>query len=146
MADLCQFARNSVTAQREMFRFAEQDHGITARILHLRTDISLSTLKGWRDGAAMPAWAIGKLGKEGGIPDHLLSLVLEPFERHVGTDENGEGDLDTAGLDASEFAQAVQRARHPSSPGGVAIVPQERASIVPLARKSASSSRRAVAA
>lgn len=145
MADLCQLSRNSVTAQRDMFRFAEQDHGITFKILLLRTGISLSTLKGWRDGAAMPAWAIGKLGKDGGIPDHLLSLVLEPFERHVGTDEDGDGDLDTAGLDASEFAQAVQRARHPSSPGGVAIVPQERAHIIPLARRSASSARQAVA-
>lgn len=146
MADLCQIARNCITAQAEMFRFAEQDHGITPRILHLRTDISLSTLKGWRTGTAMPAWAIGKLGKEGGIPDHLLSLVLEPFERHVGTDEDGEGDLDTAALDASDFAQAVQRARHPASPGGVAIVPQERITIVPLARRSASSARQAVAA
>lgn len=129
-----------------MFRFAEQDHGLSLRILHLRTDISLSTLKGWRDGSAMPAWAMGKLGKQGGIPDHLLSLVLEAFERHVGTDEDGEGDLDTAALDASEFAQAVQRARHPSSPGGVAIVPQERIVILPCARKSVASARRAVAA
>lgn len=146
MADLCQLARNSIVAQREMFRWAEQDHGITLKILFLRTDISMSTLKGWRDGAAMPAWAIGKLGKLGGIPDHLLSLVVEPFDRHVGTDEDGEGDLDTAALDASEFVQAVQRARHPRSPGGVAIVPQERVAIVPLVRKNAASSRRAAAA
>lgn len=146
MADLCTFARNSVAAQADLFRYAERDHGITLRILHLRTDIPLSTLKGWKDGAAMPAWALGKLGKEGEVPDHLLSLILEPFTRHVGTDEEGEGDLDTAALDSSEFAQAVQRARHPLSPGGVAIIPQERAAIIPIARRSSSSARRAAGA
>ena len=58
---------------------------------------------------------------------------------------DGDGDLDTAGLDAGEAAHAVQRARHPASPGGVAIVPQERAEIIPILRKSAASAHRAVA-
>lgn len=58
---------------------------------------------------------------------------------------DGEGDLDDAALDAGDAAQAVQRARHPNSPGGVAIVSQERAEIIPLMRKSAASARRAVA-
>ncbi len=146
MGDLCQSARNSVDAQADMFRFAERDHGLSINRLHLRTDIPISTLTGWSKGTVMPAWALFKLGCKGGIPDHLLSLVGEPFERHVGTDESGEGDLDTAALDASEFARAVQQARHPLSPGGVAIVPQERIRIVPLARNSVASSRRAVAA
>ena len=58
---------------------------------------------------------------------------------------DGEDDLDTAALDAGEVSHAVQRARHPASPGGVAIVPQERAEIIPLLRKTAASARRAIA-
>lgn len=90
----------------------------------------------------MPAWALFKLGKVGGVPDDLLSMVGEAFERHVATDEDGEGDLDTAAVDAGEAQNAVQRARHPNSPGGIAIVPQERAAIIPLMRKTAASARR----
>jgi hypothetical protein len=147
MADLCQIARNSVATQADVFRYAERDHGLSIKRLHLRTDIPVNTLRGWASGnTAMPAWAMFKLGKQGGIPDHLLSLIGEGFERHVGTDENGDGDLDTAALDANEFQAAVQRARHPASPGGTAIVPQEVAEIVPIARRSVSSTRRAVAA
>lgn len=144
MTDLCQAARNSVAAQSDMFRFAERDHALSIRVLHLRTDIPMSTLAGWAKGTVIPAWGLFKLGKQGRIPDHLLSLVGEAFERHVGTDESGEGDLDTAALDASEFARAVQQARHPASPGGVAIVPQEVARIVPFAKQATASARRAM--
>lgn len=59
--------------------------------------------------------------------------------------EDPDGDLDTAGLDAAEVAHKVQRARHPNSPGGIAIVSEERAEIIPLLRKSCASARRAVA-
>lgn len=145
MADLCQSARNSVSMQGELFRLAERDHGLSLKVLHLKTRIAKTTLEGWRSGTVMPAWALFKLGKEGGVPDELLSLIGEPFERSVRTDEDGEGDLDTAGLDAGDVVHAVQKARHPASPGGIAIVPQERAEIIPLLRKSAASARRAVA-
>lgn len=146
MADICQAARNSVSNQAEMFRLVERDHGLSLKLLCLKTGIPKTTLEGWRNGTVMPAWALFKLGKDGGVPDELLSLIGEPFERHVRTDEDGEGDLDTAAIDASEAAARVQRARHPASPGGVAIVPQERAEIIPLLRKSCASARRAVAA
>lgn len=145
MADLCQAARNSVSNQTEMFRLAERDHGLSVNLLARKMKCHRNTVQGWKNGAAMPAWALFKLGKEGGVPDELLSLIGEPFERHVGTDEDGEGDLDTAGLDAGEVAHSIQRARHPASPGGVAIVPQERAEIIPLLRKTVASGRRAVA-
>lgn len=133
MANLSPTARNSVAAQQELFRRAASDElpePLTLRALEQRTGISFSTLKGWRDGAAMPAWAIGELG-DAGIPDHLLSLVTAPWKRNVSTDEDGDGDLDTAALAANDFSNEVQRARHPASPGGPAIVPQERAVIVP---------------
>ncbi len=59
--------------------------------------------------------------------------------------DGGEDDLDTAALDAGEAAHEVQRARHPNSPGGTAIVAEERAQIIPLMRKTASSAQRAIA-
>lgn len=143
MADVSLPGRDSVAAQSELFRLAAKEVGLTITAIAARSPLKVSTLKGWRDGAAMPAWAIGALG-DAGVPDHLLSLVLAPFGKHVGTDEDGEGDLDTAGLDAGEVQHAVARARSPSSPGGIAIVPQERAQIIPLIERSVASGRRAV--
>lgn len=126
-----------------MFRLAKSEHGLSLEAIHARyKPLKISTMREWAKGAAMPAWALGALG-EAGVPDELLSLILQPFARHVGTDEDGEGDLDTAGLDAGEAAHEIQRARHPNSPGGVAIVPQERAVIVPLLRRAVASGRRA---
>lgn len=140
--NLCQLARNSVSSQIDMFDLARRDHGLSILRLHQKTKIAKSTLNDWATGTPMPAWALFKLGKVGGVPDDLLSMVGEAFERHVATDEDGEGDLDTAAVDAGEAQNAVQRARHPNSPGGIAIVPQERAAIIPLMRKTAASARR----
>jgi hypothetical protein len=145
MADLSLPARDSVSAQQEMFRRAASEEGLTIAVLHKRDKhLKTSSMRDWRDGAVMPAWAIGALG-EAGVPDHLLSLIYGPFSRHVGTDEDGEGDLDTAADAALEFAHAVQRARSPKSPGGVALVPQERLAIVPKAQRALASIRRAAA-
>jgi hypothetical protein len=69
-------ARNSIEAQERMFRLAERDFGLSIRTLHLETRIPVNTLQGWRNGTTMPAWALGALGKAG-IPDYLLSLVLQ---------------------------------------------------------------------
>lgn len=142
MADLSLPARDSVAAQRELFRRAAADHQLPIASLAKRSGVSASTLKGWNDGAAMPAWAVGALGAAG-VPDELLSLITEPWQRCVVTEEGGDGDLDTAAIEASEFAQTVQRARHPNSPGGVAIVPQEAAAIHPKRQRAAAAMRRA---
>jgi hypothetical protein len=144
MADLSLPARDSVAAQREMFRRAESEDGLSIAALSKRSAIGASTLKGWKDGAAMPAWAIGALGAAG-VPDHLLSLITEPFARCVVTEENGDGDLDTAANDALEFAGEVARARHPKSLGGVAILPQEKSVIHPKRQRAVASMRRAAA-
>jgi len=146
MADICRTAQNSVANQGEMFRLAERDHGLSLKLLSAKTDIPYNTLRSWRDGTVMPAWGLFKLGKDGGVPDCLLSFIAEPFNRHVGTDADGEGDLDAAAEDAGAVASAVRRARSPNSLGGIQIVPQERAEILPLVRRSAASSRRAVRA
>lgn len=137
MADLSLPARDSVAAQQELFRLAQKECGLSLRVLSQRAPIPYSTLKGWRDGAAMPAWAIGELG-DAGVPDHILSLVTAPYKRTILTDEESETDLDDAAEAADEVASAVRRARHPNSPGGPAIVHCERANIVPLVRRAKS--------
>lgn len=146
MADLTIAARNSKANQIELFRRAKTEEGLDIPTLLDNYPFKESTLREWSKGlAAMPAWSLGALGKAG-VPEHLLSLVLEPFHRHVGKDPDGEGDFDEAADDADELAAEVRKARSLKSPGGSAIVPQEKARIIPLLRKSAASSRRAVGA
>lgn len=133
MADLSKSARNSVALQREMFRLAEAEHGLSLAVLSRTRDIPVSTLKGWREGAAMPAWALGELR----LPDDLTSLVLSPYVKHVGTDEEGEGDLQTLAHETAGFtSEFVDRIAD-----GV-ICHQDKAEmakrarkIIPLARK-----------
>lgn len=136
MAELSIPARDSVAAQIELFRRAKAEEGLSQAVLHNRDNhLRKSTLRDWANGAAaMPAWAIGALG-EAGVPDHLLTLVTAPWSRSVSTDEETDTDLDDAADAADEFVAEVRRARHPRSPGGTAIVPQERGVIVPIGRK-----------
>lgn len=143
MADLSQNARNSVALQREAFRLAEQEHGLSIAVLSRTRKISLSTLKGWRDGSAMPAWALGELR----LPDDIATLILQPFGRAVlTTDEDGEAcavDYDALGLEALGLASEVAQARSEESPGGTAIVHTEEAMIKARARRMAAKSRKA---
>jgi hypothetical protein len=106
------------------------------------TPIPKTTMEYWRDGGAMPAWAIGALGAAG-VPDHLLSLITEPWQRCVVTEEEGDGDLDTAAIAALDFAAETQKARSPKSPGGIAIVPQEKVLIHPKRQRAVALMRRA---
>ena|ERR1051325_565180 len=145
MADLSLPARDSVAAQHELFSRAEREEGLSIAVIAKRSPLSASTMKGWKDGSAMPAWALGAL-KQAGVPDHLLTLVLDPFDAAVVSNpEDGEGDLDTAAGHALEFAGEVQKARHPKSPGGLAIVPQEKVIIEPKRQRACASMRRAAA-
>lgn len=135
MSDLSPNARNSVALQRDMFRLAEHEHGLSIAVLARTRKLSVSTLKGWRDGAAMPAWALGALA----LPDDLASLVLTPFERAIVTtiDEGSAmaADYDGLGLEALGLAGEVAQARSKDSPGGTAIVHTEQELIRARARK-----------
>lgn len=102
MADIPLPGRDSIDAQREVFRLAEKEEGLTLAAIAARSPLKLGTLKGWRDGAAMPAWALGALGAAG-VPDHLLSLLIAPFGKHVGSDESDDGDLDVLGREGAHF-------------------------------------------
>lgn len=135
MAEKCQLTRNSIEQQKRMFLLAKRDHGLSLATLEELTQIPNATLRGWSEGTTMPAWALFKLGYEGGVPDHLLSMIGEPFKRSVTSDDAAsDGVLDDAAEAAADFAASVRRARHPNGPGGTAIVPQERGEIEEKAR------------
>lgn len=131
MADLSRLARNSVELQREMFRLAEHEHGLSLTILSKTRDIPRQTLRDWATGTVMPAWALGELR----LPDDVASLVLSPYAKHVGTDEEGEADPDALAREAIGLAGEVAAARDPSGPGGSTIVPMERERIRNRARQ-----------
>lgn len=126
MCDYRALAQNSVSAQADLFRIAERDHGKSIKVLHAETKIPKPTLRSWAKGTTMPAWALFALGKAG-IPDHLLSLVGDPFQRFVGTDEDGEAPFHEAALEAGGFQQEYLTATSPDSEGGPAITPREAA-------------------
>lgn len=110
MADLSLPARDSVDAQRELFRRAASEHQLPIAALARLSGISASTLKGWNDGAAMPAWAIGALGAAG-VPDELLSLVTSPWSRSVVTDDGGDGCIEGLARETAGFtAEYIDRA------------------------------------
>ncbi len=128
-----------------MFRLAENEHGLSIAVLSRTRNISISTLKGWREGSAMPAWALGELD----LPDDLVTLMLSPFRRAVVTvDGEGEAaaiDYDGLGLEAHGLAGEVAQARSKDSPGGTAIVHTEAELIKARARRLAGKTRRVAA-
>lgn len=137
-------ARLSVSAQERMFRLAERDFGLSLPILSADTAIPLTTLRGWKGGATMPAWAIGALG-EAGVPDYLLSLVLRPFDRVVDHERPGDGALHEAATEAIGFGHEFLEATSPNSDGGQAVTPREAARLSERALRT-SAKLRAVAA
>jgi len=102
LSDIPLPGQDSIAAQRELFRLAEKECGLSIAVLAARSPLNASTMKNWRNGAAMPAWALGALGSAG-VPDHLLSLVMEPFCKHVSSDETDDGDLSKLGREAAHF-------------------------------------------
>ena len=140
MADRCAATRNSIGNQAELFRLAERDYGLSIKLLAAKTDIPVATLRDWRDGTVMPAWALFKLAHEGGVPDYLVSFIAEPFRRAVVMDEQ-ESDLDLIAADAAEFSHEYAKARNAHGPGGIAIVPQEAAVLMDIAKRMAGRAR-----
>lgn len=139
MADVPLPGRDSIEAQRELFRLAEKECGLSIAVIAKRSPLKTGTLKGWRDGAAMPAWAIGALGTAG-VPDHLLSLVLDPFGKHVRNNETDDGDLETLGREGAHYLADKADAEA----DGV-VTPIEKSKLKERARRIAGVARKAAA-
>lgn len=137
MADLSREARNSVALQREVFRLAEHEHGLSIAILARTRDIAVSTIKGWRDGSVMPVWAIGELR----LPDDLTSMLLDPWSKHIGSNERDSGDLDALEVEASGVVHEIAKAKRDK-----VVTPQERARIACMARQMVPTARAVAAA
>lgn len=120
--------------QERMLRLAERDYGITAKVIAAETGIPLPTVQSWRRSPPVAISLADFVLVCRVIPDSLTSLCLEPSAKHVGTNGDDEGDLDAVAEHAGEFAHAYQKARHPSSPGGVQIVPTEAARLHDIRR------------
>ena len=140
MADVPLPGRDSIRAQYDMFRLAEKECGLSLRAIAAKGPLKVPTLKGWRDGAAMPAWALGALA-DAGVPDHLLSMILEPFGRSVVTDEHDDGDIDELGREGAHYL-----AEHADAKADGVITPMERNKLQDRARRIAGAARRVVAA
>lgn len=90
--------------QERMLRLAKRDYGITAKVIAAETGIPLPTVESWRRSNAPVAMALADFVLVCRvIPDELTSLVLEPSAKHVGTDENGEGDFDVLHRETAHF-------------------------------------------
>lgn len=136
MADVPLPGRDSIAAQAEMFRLAEKECGLSLRVIADRSPLALGTLKGWRDGAAMPAWALGAL-RTAGLPEHLLSLVLEPFGLIVADRDSDDGSLAELNRESAHFI-----AEHADASADGTVTHQERARrVASLAHKVAEGER-----
>jgi hypothetical protein len=144
MCNMSGLARDSVQAQERLFRLAKRDHNLSIQTLHLETKIPKTTLEGWKNGATMPAWALGALGKAG-VPEYLLSLILDPFQRFVGKSETGDGIYHEAAAEANAYVQEWLSATNPNSENGASLSPREAARLAEVARR-AGGKLRAVAA
>lgn len=127
-------AQHSVLAQERMFRLAERDHDLPLRTLAAESGIPLRTLQNWKGGAVMPAWALGALG-QAGVPDYLTSLVLNPFEKHVGTNGAEEGSFHQAAREASGYQDEYLEATSPDSEAGPDLSPREKARLAEKAAR-----------
>jgi hypothetical protein len=143
MADLAPICRDSVEAQADAFRLAKRD-GFDVDVLHHRSKIPASTLKGWASGrTAMPAWAAGFLIAKGFPPEHM-SLIYEPFRVHFASDEEGDEEAFYALQEKClDFLGIKAAARSKRSPGGPAIVVQEKSKLRTKAGEIATVARRA---
>lgn len=77
-------------SQAEFFDAVREHMGLSAYALARKTGLRPSTVKGWMNGSAMPAWAVGFLGEKAGIPDELLSILTRPFGKSVYTQERAQ--------------------------------------------------------
>jgi len=108
MADRHSETQHVLGLQADMFRLAKRDHALTYKRLSLLSGIPDTTIETWAKGTAMPVHALVRLAPH--IPDELTSLLMEPAGKHIGTDEQDDGNLDALGREAAGFvAEKLER-------------------------------------
>lgn len=123
-----------LSAQEAMLRLAARDYGLTAKRLHAETKIPLSTIQSWTRATAPSGMSLADFVAVCRIiPNDLTALCLEPADKTIA--DCSTTDLDELATHAGDFAHEYQKARHPASPGGTAIVPQEAASLHDIRRR-----------
>lgn len=123
-----------LSAQEAMLRLAERDYGLTAKRLHAETKIPLSTIMSWKRATAPACMSLADfVAICRVIPDDLTTLCMEPAGKSVG--DCATTDLDELATHAGDYAHEYQKARHPASPGGTTIVPQEAAQLHEIRRR-----------
>lgn len=121
-----------IALQVEMFE-AARNRGLPPALLAKRSGLNATTVNSWARGAAMPAWCFSILCRH--LPDEISSMLMEPSDKRIVPVEIEETSLDELACEAIQLGNDYARARHPASPGGVAIVPQERAPLQKSARR-----------
>lgn len=137
MTDTRGTEQETKAAQAEMFRLAERDYGLSIATLAKETGLSEGALKSYNHSnifarAKMPLWVFVQLCKV--IPDDVTSVLVEGAGKAIVSLDNG-GDLDALATEAGDYAHEYSKARHPASPGGVSIVPQEAATLHTIRRR-----------
>lgn len=127
MTDAHGTEQETKAAQKEMFRLAERDYGLSLGVIESEAGLREGALKPYNHSnifarAKMPLWIFVRLCRV--LPDDLTSLCVEGAGKRIASNK-GADDLDALATEAGDFAHEYSRARHPASPGGVEIVPQE---------------------
>lgn len=117
----------------DMFRIAQRDYDLDLKRLELLSGLDYSSLKNYRNGAAMPLHAYVQLAKY--IPDELLTLCINGAGKHVGTDEPDEGGPHELARDSGEYNVEYLNATDPRSEAGPVISPRERARLCDIQRR-----------
>jgi len=106
----------SIDRQRNMFRLAHRDHGITMAYLATLTGFHPKTISKWANGdSAMDLWAFVEVSKH--LPDYLTSLMVEPAGKGLHALEEGEGCFDELAQLSLEYASAHLEARRSERAG-----------------------------
>ena len=124
--------RDYENLQIDMFAEAKRSGWPTSRLAK-EAKLPPSTVAGWSAGTAMPMWAFSLLCRF--LPDEISSMMMAPSDKLVSSVEVDEALLDELCCEAAELSVEHSRARHPQSPGGVAIVHTEGAPMRKRARK-----------
>lgn len=132
-----------IDLQREMFA-AARNRGLPPALLAKRSGLNATTVNSWANGTAMPAWCFSILCRF--LPDEISSMMMEPSDKRIVPVVVDDTALDDLACEAIQLGAEYSRARHPESPGGVAIVPQEREPMRARARRVGSLAAAVVAA